>query len=232
MKPLIVANWKMNPSTLEGAKLLFDSVAKGIKNIKNVEVVICPPFVYIPHIPYTKYNIRLGSQDCFWENSGAYTGEISPVMLKNLGCQYVIIGHSERRRYQNETDEMINKKIKAATINNLKPILCVENTLQVKKRLKGIPKKECVMLCYEPSSAISSSEGSGAIDARQAIKSALLLKKAAKNNNLLILLIYGGSVDASNVKKYINAGFDGVLVGDASLNAREFVKVVNNASRP
>lgn len=230
-KILVVANWKCNPTTLEEAKELFGSIAKGLKNSKNTEVIICPPFIYLPHILNTKYNIQLGAQDCFWEEKGAFTGEISPLMLKDLGCQYVIIGHPERRRYQKETDEMLNKKIKAAIVNDLKPILCVENVLQVKKRLKGIPKKELknVILCYEPSYAISTSGGSGAIDAKQAIKSSRLFKKAAKNNNLLI---YGGSVDASNVKKYINAGFDGVLVGSASLNAREFVKVVKNASRP
>ena len=131
MKPLVVANWKCNPTTLAEAKRLFNSVKSGIKNIKNVEVIICPPFPYIPHIKNTKYNIRIGAQDCFWEERGAYTGEISPLMLKDLGCQYVIIGHSERRKYQQEKDSMIYKKIEAALKRGLKPILCIDKISQI-----------------------------------------------------------------------------------------------------
>ncbi len=116
MKLLMVANWKCNPTTLKEAQLLFDSVKKGIKNIREVDVVICPPFLYLPSLFDFFYrcrksqilSLKLGGQDCFWEEKGAFTGEISPLMLKNLGCEYVIIGHSEWRHYLQETDEMIN----------------------------------------------------------------------------------------------------------------------------
>ena len=100
MKSLIVANWKMNPQTLAEAKRLFDSVKNGIKGIKNTEIVICPPFIYLSNIQNLKSNIQLGAQDVFWEEKGAFTGEVSAKMLKDLGVSYVIIGHSERRKYQ------------------------------------------------------------------------------------------------------------------------------------
>lgn len=145
MKKLIVANWKMNPQTIAEAKWLFNSVVKGVKNIKKVEVVICPPFVYLSalklKIKKPSFAVSFGGQNCFWEDKGVFTGEVSPKMLKDLGCRYVIIGHSERRGYLNETDEMVNKKLKAALKNNLKPVLCVENVLQVKKGLKNISKR-------------------------------------------------------------------------------------------
>jgi len=142
MKTLVVANWKMNPQTLEGAKLLFNSVKRGVKNVKNVKVVICPPFLYISNLKSESRgpskmggrggrvvvsNFKLGAQDVFFEQKGAFTGEISPLMLKNLRCEYVIIGHSERRKF-GETDEMINKKIKAVIEVKLKPILCIGET--------------------------------------------------------------------------------------------------------
>ena len=113
MKPLIVANWKMNPTTLAEAKQLFDSVKRGVKNIKKAEVIICSPFIYLSSInSYSNKAMKIGAQNCFWEKEGAFTGEISVEMLKNLGCKYVILGHSERRRYFKESNLMINKKIK------------------------------------------------------------------------------------------------------------------------
>ena len=169
-KIVIAANWKMNPATLKGAKLLFDSVASGIKNIKKVEVVICPPFLYISNLKSQKSNLKLGAQDVFWEGKGAYTGEVSPVMLKDLGCQYVIIGHSERRKYFGETDEMINKRIEAVLASKLKPILCIGETeeerregktlrvlrIQIKKALNNLTIKQFnnLTIAYEPVWAI------------------------------------------------------------------------------
>ena len=113
MKPLIVANWKMNPQNLKEAKLLFNRV-------KKAGGVICPPFVYLSSLKVT------GAQDVFWEAGGAFTGEVSALMLKNLGVKYVIIGHSERRKYFKETDEMTAKKLKAVLKVGLKPILCID----------------------------------------------------------------------------------------------------------
>ncbi len=130
MKTLIIANWKMNPETLAKAKRLFNSIKIGIKNIKNTEVMICPPFIYLQILKSQdpSFAISFGGQNCFWENpptgGGAFTGEISAKMLKNLGCKYIILGHSERR-VLGETDEMINKKVKTALKQKLKVILCV-----------------------------------------------------------------------------------------------------------
>ncbi len=217
-KLLVVGNWKCNPVTLKEAKKLFNLIEKGIKNIKKVcpglsrrvEVVICPSFLYLPF--FVKKGITIGSQDVFWEERGAFTGEVSPAMLKNLGCQYVIIGHSERRKYFRETDEMINKKIKAALKAKLKPILCIENLSQ----LKGVSRNTIV--AYEPVFAISSGKPCS-------IEKAKRIRKRINNN----FVLYGGSVISQNAKDYIEkAGFQGLLIGNASLNPKEFTKIVRN----
>jgi triosephosphate isomerase (TIM) len=138
MKKIIVANWKMNPQSLLKAEKLFLSIKNGIEKTHNIlkktEIIICPPFVYLEPLskllkPKT-YNLqlKLGAQDLFWEEKGAFTGEISPKMLKNLRIEYVILGHSERRHILKETDEMIAKKLKTAIKNKLKPILCIGET--------------------------------------------------------------------------------------------------------
>ena len=220
MKPLIVANWKCNPTTLEGAKLLFNSVKRGIQNIRNLEVVICPPFPYLSIINNQLSIIKLGAQDCFWEERGAYTGEISPKMLKDLGVEYVIIGHSERRKYQQEKDLMIYKKIEAALKRGLKPILCIDKISQLKKDL------EDVIIAYEPLFAIGTGKPCS-ID--KAKKMRIAIKKKLNKN---ILILYGGSINSQNARDYVKkAGFQGLLVGGASLNAQEFIKIVKNVAK-
>ncbi len=253
MKPLIVANWKCNLTTLIEAKLLFNSVANGIKNIKNAEVVICPPFIWLVYLlnpkPFT-LNPKFGGQDCFWEEKGAYTGEISPSMLRGLGVEYVIIGHSERRRLLNETDEMVNKKLKAVLRRKLKPIFCIGETQeekekgetieviksQIKKGLEGIPKKEIknIVIAYEPVWAIGT--GKSCLPDEAMTVSLSIRKFLAKifgpANSKNIKIIYGGSVNSQNVKSYISeAGMDGVLVGEASLDPKEFINLVKNVSK-
>ncbi len=206
MKPFIVANWKMNPNTLKEAKLLFREVKKGIKNVKNIEVIICPPFVYLPVLRAN------GAQDVFWQEKGAYTGEVSPAMLKDLGCQYVIIGHSERRRIQGETNEIINKKLKAVLKAGLKPILCIDKISQLPKNLKK------TIIAYEPVFAIGTGQACG-------IEKAKSMRNAIKQSQVL----YGGSVNSQNAKEYIKkAGFQGLLIGSVSLNPKEFLKIVKN----
>ena len=245
MKPLIVANWKMNPQTLAEAKRLFNLVKKGVKNFKNAEVVICPPFVYLPTL---KAN---GAQDCFWEEKGAFTGEISPLMLKNLGCKYVIIGHSERRRNLNETDEMVNRKLKAALKENLRPILCVGNKnrkrekefkgirIQMEKALLGIKKsdRKNLIITYDPVWAISTTKGREIATPIEAKEGAIFIRKILaklfdKNFAQKIRIIYGGSVNSGNIRGFIKeAKMDGALVGAASLKPKEFVRTVKAASR-
>jgi triosephosphate isomerase len=241
MKPLIVANWKCNPTTLKEAKQLFNSVVRGIKGITKVETVICPPFVYLPILISQDPSsaISFGGQSCFWEEKGAFTGEISPAMLKNLGCEYVIIGHSERRRYLNETDEMINKKIKAALSVNLKVILCVGETLEEKnsgetekviesqiknglEKIIGEGTLSIPILAYEPIWAIGTGKACGVSEAGSVNS---FIRKIIKD----AFVLYGGSVNSQNARDYVKiAGFQGLLVGGASLDPEEFVKLVKN----
>lgn len=230
MKSLIIANWKANPSSVKKAEKDLKIIERGIKGTKH-EVIICAPFVYLN----IKTNLKLGAQDCFWEQQGPYTGEVSSTMLKDLGCKYVIIGHSERRRYFKETDEIINKKLKAVLKVSLKPILCVgekkgENAKrvvsnQLKKDLKNIAKKNLkkIIIAYEPVWAISTS-GGGFCSPERARKVMDLIR-----NNLSNKVIYGGSVDSSDINSYLSQGFDGALVGGASLDPKEFIKIVRNA---
>ena len=229
-KFLIVANWKCNPTTLKEAKLLFNSVKKGIKNIESIEVIICPPFVYLSgfNVHHLVMNIKLGAQDVFWAERGAFTGEVSPTMLKDSGCEYVIIGHSERRKYLKEIDEMINKKIKAALSEKLKPILCIENISQIKKGLKGVSQKEFknLILAYEPVFAVGTGRP---CSAEKAKKMRFLIQKKINKN---VPVLYGGSVNSQNAKDYIEkAGFQGLLIGGASLNPKEFVKIVKSINQ-
>jgi triosephosphate isomerase len=249
MKPkLIVANWKMNPQSLNEAKKLFNSVKNWIKRnsdiLQNVRIIICPPFVYLSNIAssnfqYQTSNISLGAQDLFWEEKGAFTGEISPRMLKNLGVEYVIIGHSERRKL-GETDEMINKKLKAAIRAKLKPILCIGETEkerklgktfqvlknQLKKALKGTSNIKLqtsnLIIAYEPVWAIGTGNPYKPEKAKEVL---LFLKKIFK-----LPILYGGSVNSKIAKDYIKFGFDGLLVGGASLNAKEFIEIIKNVS--
>ncbi len=213
MKKIIIANWKMNPASMQEAKRLFDAV-------KNTEAIICPPFVYLSVFKY-KF---LGAQDCHWEQSGPYTGEVSPKMLRDLGVKYVIIGHSERRAL-GETEEIVEKKLKAALKAGLTPIFCVgekkgENARKViNKQLRGNLKG--VIIAYEPVWAI----GTGDFCSPEKAKQIREFIKKKFNNKVL----YGGSVNSKIAKDYTKVGFDGLLVGGASLNAKEFKKIIKNA---
>ena len=237
MKRLIIANWKCSPVSLKESKTLFNSVKKGLKSLKKTEVVICPPFVYLPVLSAIIRSsfIKLGAQNCFWELAGAFTGEISPLMLKNLGCQYVIIGHSERRHYLLETDEMINKKLKKLLEMGLKPIFCLGETADERKKGKTfvVLKKQLtkalnrlptqlfnrLIIAYEPVWAIGTGHPCQPVEARKIL---LFLQKKLKQ----VPVLYGGSVNSSNALEYLQVGFNGLLVGGASLKADEFVKMV------
>ena len=206
MKHLIVANWKMNPSTLEEAKNIFNQV-------KETGAVICPPFVYLSALGAN------GAQDCFYEEKGAFTGEVSPQMLKNLAVEYVILGHSERRKYQKETNELIEKKFKAALSAGLKPILCIDQISQLPKDIKN-----GFVVAYEPLFAIGTGK---ACPPEKAEKIRMAVKKALGER---VLVLYGGSVNSQNTEDYIKkAHFDGLLVGGASLKPQEFIDIVKIA---
>jgi len=239
MKTLIIANWKLNPSTQKEAKKLFELVKNGIKKAKNVEVIICPPFVYLALLK----GLTLGAQNVFYKEKGAFTGEVSPLMLKDLGVKYVIIGHLEARKYFNETDEIINKKIKSVLLVRLKPIFCVgenereekQNTLekQITEGLKNISINQAknIIIAYEPVFAIGTGRNCS-ID--ETMNSILFIKKIISNlyNRELankIKILYGGSVNSKNSGLYLReAGINGLLVGGASLDANDFIKIVKS----
>jgi len=246
----------MNPDSLKEAKQLFNFVSK---QIKNEEIVVCPPFVYLSRLAsFINKNskIKLGAQNLFFESQGAYTGEISPKMLKNLGVEYVIIGHSERRRYLKETDEMINKKVLAAAKTGLKTVLCVgeekhrlgikNRKLEIKKAkkiiknqlgkdLKGIHNSlskiyDFLIVAYEPVWAIGSDNFCHPADAREIIKFIKnILNSKFKTQSQKVL--YGGSVDSKNIGSFIKyPEINGVLVGGASLEKNEIKKIIKIAN--
>ncbi len=243
----IIANWKMNPASFIEAENLLKTIKNGLKKSDNVKIIICPPAIYLSKIKPNS-NFELGIQNIFWKDKGAYTGEISAPMAKNLNAKYAIIGHSERRIYLNETNEMVNKKLKTAFKNNLKPILCIGETPeeknqdktsevisgQLEKALKNISKFQIINsrfhLAYEPIWAIGTGETP---TSNEVMSAALLIKKVISNlydrqtaDNLSIL--YGGSVTGKNALDFLNdAGMDGLLIGGASLNGSEFLRIVN-----
>ena len=241
MKYLIVGNWKLNPKTKKEAQSLFSFYEKNIKRKRNLEIVICPPFVYLPLLERKK--IKLGAQDAFWENEGPFTGEISPKMLKEFKVSYVILGHSERRRYFKEDDEMIGRKLKKVLKEKLKAILCLgekkgegKKTVerQLFKAIEGISKKEIknLILAYEPVWAIGTGKFCQPQKARaisQFIRE-ILSKKYGKKVSKEIKIIYGGSVDKKNAIFYLKEGLDGLLIGGASLKKKEFLKIIEKIS--
>ncbi|KUK49665.1 MAG: Triosephosphate isomerase [Parcubacteria bacterium 33_209] len=216
MKSLIIANWKCNPATLKEAQELFNGIKKDIEN-KNV--VICPPSIFLPSLICE--GIKFGAQNCFWEEKGAYTGEISPQMIKSVGCEYVIIGHSERRKIFNESNKDIRKKVERAKGAGLIPIVCIgeskdQNTFEIiEEQIKDIDKD--VILAYEPLWAIGTGENAP-IDKVKEVREFLGDRK----------VLYGGSVNFQNAKDYLEIT-DGLLIGGASLNADEFLEIIKTA---
>ncbi|MBU3934512.1 triose-phosphate isomerase [Patescibacteria group bacterium] len=248
MKPLIVANWKCNPITKKEAGRIFNSIKTGTKNIKGVEIVVCPPFVYLPLALSSKGKFVLGAQNCFWEEKGAFTGEVSALMLKSMGIDYVIVGHSERRKYFKETDEEINGKIKKALSAGLKIILCVGETgqerdsgkktnvikNQMARGLERIAKTEMknISIAYEPVWAIGTGNN---CSVEETMTSVLFIRQTLSNiygrgiaDKTRIL--YGGSVKGDNSGPYIKEALaNGLLVGGASLKGDEFAKIAKSA---
>ena len=247
-KLYLIGNWKMNPETQEEAKKLASDISRGVKKLRarNVVVVICPPFPYLSIINYQLSIIKLGAQDVFFEDSGAYTGEISPSMLRDVGVKYVIVGHSERRRFLNETNETINKKLKAVLKNKMTPILAIgekekegqgsiqEIKDQLSFALDGLKTSEVkkIIFVYEPVWAISGGDKNHkAAEPNDVLGMKIFIKKILTdlyNKRLAenVPIIYGGSSNASNVKEFVYDGeMDGALPGSASLDAEEFIKM-------
>ncbi len=245
-KKVIAGNWKMNKLPNETITF-FEELAPLVKNTKN-EVIICAPYtdLFYAILSAQNTNIKIGAQNMHWEENGAYTGEISPQMLKSIGVEYVIIGHSERRQYFAETDETVNKKVKAAHNVGLKPIVCVGETLsqresgkakeivtnQIKSGLKDLTKNEIMstIVAYEPIWAIGTGKTATKEDANETIKwiREELEKIYGKENADKVIIQYGGSVKSENAKELFEmSDIDGGLVGGASLKPDEFAKIVN-----
>lgn len=258
MKSYIVANWKMTPTAAKEAEEIFDGVFISAPKLKNTEIVICPPFVYLDRLSKTlntkHYSLKpkLGAQDFFWENplkGGSYTGEISISMLKNFGVRYVIVGHSEERDYLNVTNEMINRRIKIALKNNLKVIFCIGEKERdekgaylkfVKKEihegLNKVPKNSLknLIIAYEPIWAIGGSKGAQADTPKNLfemsiyIRRVLFFKFGGKVSRETPIL-YGGSVNSKNASDFLeNGNVQGLLVGRASWKVKTFIELLKS----
>ena len=249
--PFVAGNWKMN-KTVEGARELVTGLLPRLQAVKGAEIVLCPPYPALLAVNslLKGTQLGLGAQDLHWEASGAYTGEVSAEMLKEL-CGYVIIGHSERRAYFGETDETVNKKTKAALAAGLVPIVCVGETLteneagqteavvtrQVLEGLKGIDAALSgkIVIAYEPVWAIGTGKAATGIGANQVIgdyvrKPAASMFGQAVADGLRIL--YGGSVNGANAALFFSQPeIDGALVGGASLKVDDFTAIVEAAAK-
>lgn len=245
-RKVIAGNWKMN--MLPDATINFiNEFAPLVKDTQN-DVILCVPYtdLFYALLNVQGTNIKIGAQNMHWEDNGAYTGEISGKMLKSIGVEYVIIGHSERRQYFAETNETVNKKVKKALECELKPIICVGETLeqreqgvtkdiitnQVAKALEGISEEqlEKIIIAYEPIWAIGTGKTATKEDANDTIKEirAKLAEIYGNDNAEKVIIQYGGSVKSSNAKELFNmSDIDGGLVGGASLKSEEFSKIVN-----
>ncbi|MEI3390686.1 MAG: triose-phosphate isomerase [Clostridia bacterium] len=245
-RKVIAGNWKMNMLPSEAIEFI-EGIAPLVKN-SEAEIILCVPYtdLFYSLLTAQNTNIKIGAQNMHWEESGAYTGEVSGEMLKCIGVEYVIIGHSERRQYFNETDETVNKKVKAALRNDLKPIVCVGETLeqreagkteevitsQTKLALEGLTEEQVqnTIIAYEPIWAIGTGKTATAEDANNSIKDIRneIRKNYGQNIAENVIIQYGGSVKASNAKElFSTSDIDGGLVGGASLKVEEFANIVN-----
>ncbi|MDR0978040.1 MAG: triose-phosphate isomerase [Endomicrobium sp.] len=244
-KPLIAGNWKMN-KTIDEAMDVVKTLKSIISDVRDVDVLICPPFtaLYAVNNEAKGSNINVGAQNMFWENKGAFTGEISPVMIKDSGCSYVLVGHSERRQYFGETDETVNKKVKSAFNAGLIPVICVGETLNEREKditFKVIEKQiktgaacltaqqaAAAVIAYEPVWAIGTGKTATPDQAQEVhafIRKVYEEMYADASNKVRIL--YGGSVNPSNISNLMKQpDIDGGLVGGASLEAESFAKLV------
>ena len=243
-RTIIAGNWKMNKTVNESISLVKE-LKKLVKGVGDREIIVCPPFTSLSAVgaEIKGSNIKLGAQDMYFENKGAFTGEISPLMLKEVGVEYVIVGHSERRQVIGESDSLINKKIKSALENNLKAIFCIGETLeereagktntiisnQIKNGLNGVKDMGNIVIAYEPVWAIGTGKTATPEQAeevhlfiRNLLKKIFNVKVSEETR-----ILYGGSVKPDNIKGLISKeDIDGALVGGVSLDAKRFSEVI------
>jgi triosephosphate isomerase len=249
-KPFVAGNWKMN-KTSEEARALVAEMMPELQAFSSIDRALCPPFPYLMPVSamLTGSGVDLGAQNMYWETSGAYTGEVSPSMVAEF-CKYVILGHSERRAYFGETDETVNRKVKAAFANHLIPIMCVGETLdeneggrtaevvgrQVREGLKGLDVAHAanLVVAYEPVWAIGTGRAASAAGANAVL--ADIIRPALKEMfgaevSQAVRIQYGGSVNAKNAAEYFGMpDIDGALVGGASLKTADFIAIVKAAA--
>ncbi len=245
-KPIIAGNWKLNKTVGEARELVTDLKAK-VAGVTDVDIVVGPVFTVLAAVAeiIEGTNVKLAAQDMYWEESGAFTGEISPVMLKDVGCEYVIIGHSERRAYFSETNETVNNKVKAAHAYSLKPIVCVGERLEERESgvtkdvvkdhivngLAGITAEQMLntVIAYEPVWAIGTGKTATPEQAQEvhAFIRGLLTELYSSEVAEAVRIQYGGSVKPDNVAELMaQADIDGGLIGGASLDADSFTQIV------
>lgn len=250
-KPIIAGNWKMYKTVAEAVELA-EGLKRQLQGEDAVEIVVCPPFTAILKVADSLRgsNIKYGAQDLFWEEEGAYTGEVSAKMLKELGCSYCIVGHSERRQYFGETNESVNKKVRAALKFGITPIMCVGERLEerdagrtfdvvknhVEGGLKGLNKNEVLKLviAYEPVWAIGTGRNATPEQAQEVHKYIRNLLKSSYGEDITsrIRIQYGGSVKPDNIRPIMNGeDVDGALVGGASLKLSDFVEIVRQSKK-
>jgi triosephosphate isomerase len=244
---MVAGNWKMNNLVGESVTLA-SAIRDGSRNVEGGDIVVAPPFTALASVygAIKDSPVKLAAQDLFYEDKGAYTGEVAPTMIKDAGCTFVILGHSERRKYFGEKDETVNLKVKKALATGLRPILCVGETeeerdkgvtefvvgIQVRKGLSGIPSLEHLVIAYEPVWAIGTGKTATPMEAEEVhrfIRSLLGEMYGSEAKDVRIL--YGGSVTADNMGDLIAMeDIDGALVGGASLKSESFLGIIQNAA--
>jgi triosephosphate isomerase len=247
--PLVAGNWKLNKTATEAYKLVAEMLP-GLRIVKGVEKLVCPPFTALMAVSrlIKETDMRLGAQDMYWEDKGAFTGEISAPMLAEF-CQYVILGHSERRTYFGETDETVNRKVRAALTHDLIPLVCVGETLEENEagRAAGVVSRQVhealtgvdilgagkIVIAYEPIWAIGTGRAATAEGVNTLIRNVIrptvggLFGEGVAQG---VRILYGGSVDQGNAAQFFRQSeIDGALVGGASLKARSFIEIVEAA---
>lgn len=245
-RPIIAGNWKMHKTSGEARELVVSLL--DLVGSTGVEILVCPPFTALAGVAEACRDtvLKVGAQNMFWEAQGAFTGEISPLMLKELGVEYCLVGHSERRQHFGETDDTANKKVKAAFSHGLKPVVCVGETLaereqgvtrevcrrQVEKGLAGLTPEQVssLVLAYEPVWAIGTGKTASSADAQEVIAfiRGVLKERFGQEAADQVRIQYGGSVKPGNVKELMSQpDIDGALVGGASLQPESFAAIIH-----